>query len=283
VSAPREKKDTLRILFWNVQDWDLRSGGPVRGQRRFDRILSILRREKPDIALFAEVQDPGLKNALVRGLGNRHSAFETNDKNPRQLLAVFNAAAGRSVIATQRNEFAGDDMSGRAFPLLEVQTKTGALAIMAAHTKARSNPESMKKRQYQLGQIAAVAAAFNARGVPLLVMGDMNSMGNGLTIDGPREITIMNSIMASSGLTALPKDRPHTWRGIDSDARYPDAELDHAFISASAAALVRPVNDNGAVVRVGGWPELDTKRRQNNWVRRHSDHAYLVMDIKLPG
>ena len=279
----KKQKGDLRILFWNVQDWDLRSGDPVRGQRRFDRILSILRREKPDIALFAEVQDPGLKNALIKSLGHRHNAFETNDKNSRQLLAVFNNAAGHSVIATQRNEFAGDDMSGRAFPLVEVMTKNGSLAIMAAHTKARSEPASMKKRQHQLGQIAAVAAEFNARAVPLLVMGDMNSMGNGGKIDGPREITIMNSIMASSGLTALPKDRPYTWRGVDTDARYPDAALDHAFISAAAAARVRPVNDNGAMVRVGGWPELDTKRRQNNWVRRHSDHAYLVMDVKMPG
>lgn len=281
MSVPKQKGD-LRIMFWNVQDWDLRTGDPVRGRNRLARILSILRREKPDIALFAEVQDPAIKTALVRGLGNRHAVFETNDKNPRQLMAVFNAAAGRGVIATQRNEFAGDDMSGRAFPLVEIQTKSGALAVMAAHTKARSEPASMKKRQYQFGMIAAVAAEFNARSIPLVVMGDMNSMGNGSSVDGPREITIMNSIMASSGLTPLRKDRPHTWRGVDADSRYPDAELDHAFVTTSAAPLVRAVNDNGAQVRVGGWPELDTKRRQNNWVRRHSDHAYLVMDIKFP-
>lgn len=282
MSVPKQKGD-LRILFWNIQNWNLNDNNPLRGASRFARILSVLRREKPDIALFAEVTDPALPSEILRHLGGRHTVFATNDKNSHQLMAIFRAAGTRGIHITQRNEFAGEDMTGRTFPLLEIHGQTSALAVMAAHTKARSEPASMKKRQYQFGLMASVAAEFNKRAVPLLVVGDMNTMGNGRDVNGPAEIAITKNILATGGLAPLPKDHSLTWRGVDSDAVYPDAELDHAFITAAAAPSVRPVNDNGARVRVGGWPEQATKTRQDNWVRRNSDHAYLVIDIKRPG
>lgn len=281
MSKSKQKGD-IRILFWNIQNWNINDTNPLRGESRLSRILSVLRREKPDIALFAEVTDPAIPNEILRRLGGRHTVFATNDKNSHQLMAVFRAAGTKGISITQRNEFAGEDMKGRTFPLLEIHGQSSALAVMAAHTKARSDSLSMKKRQTQFGQMAGLAAEFNKRAVPLLVVGDMNTMGNGRDIDGPAEIAITKNILATGGLAPLPKDKTLTWRGIDSDAIYPDAELDHAFITAAAAVNVRPVNDNGARVRVGGWPEQATKTRQDNWVRRNSDHAYLVIDIKRP-
>ncbi len=270
--AVKKQKGDLRVLFWNVQDWLLRDG-ESKAAARFSRVLSVLRREKPDIALFAEVSDPAIKTALLTHLKSGHVAFETNDKNPRHLVAIFRAAAGRSVSVEQRNEFSDDNLTGRTLPMLNIVDENGPMAILAAHTKSGSTPENLTKRQRQFGQIAKLASDLGAERIPLLVMGDMNTMGDGRKITGAREIEIVSSIIAQGGLTMLPKDRKATWHGVDADARYPDADLDHAFISRSAAF-------RAATVRVGGWPELPSKRQQDNWVRRHSDHAYIVADIK---
>jgi endonuclease/exonuclease/phosphatase family metal-dependent hydrolase len=270
--SPKKQKGDLRILFWNIKDWFLRDG-ESKAAARLDRVLSVLRREKPDIALFAEVNDPAIKTALLTNLKSGHVAFETNDKNPPHLVAVFRAAAGRSVSVEQRNEILDGNPTGRSLPMLNIIDENGPLAILAAHTKSGIAPENLTKRQKQFQQIAKIATEFGAERIPLLVVGDMNTMGDGEKTSGAREIEIASEIMGQGGLIRLPKDRKATWHGVDADARFTDADLDHAFISRSAAF-------RAATVRVGGWPELPTTKRQDNWVRTHSDHAYIVVDIK---
>lgn len=267
----QKPKGHLRILFWNVQDWRYNDGSTTSAQRMM-RILKVLKREKPDIALFAEVSDPSIKNALATSLRTPHIAFETADKNRMHLMAVFRAAAGNAVTIEQRNEFSDDTLTKRTYPLLRVATPAGGLAILAVHTKSGSKPEAMSQRQTQFGQIANLAVEVGAHGMPVLVMGDMNSMGNGADVDGRREIDIMGKIIAQGGLTILPKDKATTWRGIGKDAHYPDADLDHVFLTRSAA-------HRASTVRVGGWPHRPTPRGRDRWVREYSDHAYLVVDI----
>lgn len=268
-APPKKQKGDLRILFWNVQDWRL--SDPAH----FDRIMGVLRREKPDIALFAEVSDPTLKTRIVQSLKSAHVAFETTDKTPRHLMAVFNAAATGPATVEQRNEFSDDTLTVRTFPLLRLHGRHGPLAILAAHAKSGSTNENMTKRSRQFGQLARLGADLAAQDTPLLVMGDLNTMGNSGVVNSAREIAIMARIVEQGGLSILPKDKTTTWHGVGPDARFADCDLDHALASAAIAT-------RASTVRVGGWPTLRSARGRDNWVRRYSDHAYLVVDIKPP-
>lgn len=273
----KKQKGDLRLLFWNVQDWHLRNG-ETTARERFDRILAVLRREKPDIALFAEVTDPKVKTEIAMALPG-HTVFATTARSSHRLMAVFNHAATQSsVVIEQRDEFVTGPQAERSFPMVRIIGRDFNIAVLAAHTKSGSDPESLAQRQRTMGQVLTLHAALAQDNTPLVVMGDLNTMGNSATVDSAREIEIMRQMMAAEGLTLLPKDTAHTWHGVDHDARYPDCDLDHAIVTTNIAHRVRPTA-GGAAVRVGGWPDADTLRKRNGWVRRHSDHAYLVMDI----
>lgn len=275
----KKKKGDLRILFWNIKDWSLKEGDFYKTPApRFERILSVLRREKPDIALFAEVIDLDVKRQLAKTLPG-HSVFQTTGRNERALVAVFRQAAGRSCTIEQRNEFSNDKLTDRAFPLVRVTSRDFNLAVMGAHTKSGSTPQHMAQRQRSFGQMGMLNRELALENTPLIVMGDMNTMGNSADVDSAREIAIARDILANGGLTILPADKPHSWHGVGRDSKYADCALDHAFMSARAAMRARPINENGAKVRVSGWTDRPTPRTRDNWVLQNSDHAYIVMDI----
>lgn len=273
---PAKQPGDLRILFWNIRDW-----GHHSTTRHFNRILATLRREKPDIALFAEIMNPTIKTQLAQRLPGPHIIFETTDKNPRRLLAVFNHAAGHNALIEQRNEFSNDKLTERTFPLLRVTSRDFNLAVLAVHTNSGSNPEDLGDRQRAVAKIASLHKTLQAQNTPLLVIGDMNTMGNGSSNFTPtRERTITANMLAAAGLSRLKKNRPHTWHGVGPDKIYPDTDLDHAFLTTASAQAARLVNTKGEQVRVSGWPDRKTGPQRDHWVRRYSDHAYLVVDIK---
>jgi exonuclease III len=277
ITTPKRKGD-LRILFWNVKDWSLQDGAPD-ARRRFDRILDVLRREKPDVALFAEILDPQIKEQLAQALPG-HGVFQTNGRNARELVAVFRQAAGRSVTVEQRNEFSNETLTDRTFPLVRVLSKDFNLAVLGLHTPSGSTPEGLARRQRLLGRIGQLNAELARDNIPLVALGDMNTMGNSGTVNSAREIAITTRMLAHRGLTLLAKDKPHTWHGVDYDARYADCSLDQAMISASALGLVRPVGADPHIrVRVIGWPDEPEGEKRDNWVRELSDHAAIVLDI----
>ena len=277
MNTTRKKKGDLRILFWNIRHWNIDSDDPT-AVGRFERILALLRREKPDVAVFAEVMDPVIKTRLSRALPG-HTVFESSDRDTHHLAAVFNHAAGHSVSLEQRNEFTSDALPDRAFPLVRIAGRDFNLAVLGVHSKSGSTPESMAMRQRTLGQIANLNAEMARDGTPLVAIGDMNTMGNSADVNSPREIAIMDELLADAGMTRLPNDKPHTWHGVGPDARYDDCTLDHALVSSGAAHRVRPTGPGGARVRVVGWPDKPAGPVRDNWVRDHSDHAALVLDI----
>lgn len=273
-NKPKQAGD-LRVLFWNIRDW-----GTQTNSRHLTRILATLRRESPDIALFAEISTPAVKTALARHIPGPYTIFETADKNPRHLMAIFNHAAAHPITIEQRNEFSNLTLTERTFPLLRLAGRAFNCAVLAAHTHSGATPADLTQRQKIISKITALHKNLKAEKTPLLVLGDMNIMGNGSTLSATREREITASILGKHGMALLPKDSPVTWHGIDRDKIYPDADLDHAFLSLPALKQIRPVNDKGALVRVSGWPDWQSPPMRDRWVRRYSDHAYLVIDIK---
>ncbi|MBU0800456.1 MAG: endonuclease/exonuclease/phosphatase family protein [Alphaproteobacteria bacterium] len=279
-----KQKGDLRILFWNIQDWSLRNGATAAAER-FDRVLSVLRREKPDVTILAEVIDPEIKNRLAEALPG-HTLFQTITRDSRELVAIFRHAADRSVTVEQRNEFSDDALNYRAFPLVRVLSRDFNLAVLGVHSKSGSTPESLARRLRTLAQIGNLQANLANKNVPLIALGDMNTMGEGAQgkIDGAQEIAMTARIMGKAGMTLLEHDKPHTWHGIERDAQYPDCRLDQALVSTTALSRLRPVsNDNSpttAHVRVMGWPHESPGLARDQWIRKNSDHAYLVVDVK---
>lgn len=288
-----KQEHDLRLMFWNVRN--LGDDVHVTDEtERIKEIADIIQREDVDVACLAEVVGPDIKSKLNDVLPPGYTIFETASDNPHHLVTIFKNAANRSVMLTQRDEFKGKKALDRPYPLIEVSQNDKKVAILPMHAKAGTRKFDFKLRQFRLQDVSNLAATLNADDIPLIALGDMNTVGNGENIDPRDELKKAQYLLydptsedaykdwEAAKLILLDKDQPNTWKGIGKKKqRYGESDLDHVFISEDFKNAVGYVNDSGSQVRVGGWTDLTSEPDKEEWVRTRSDHGYLILDINM--
>jgi hypothetical protein len=269
----------LTVIFWNVQDWGQRGDDPEE-KARFDRITSVIKKENPDIAVFAEAMDETLRVRMAQALPPGYAIHETTSINPRHIITIFKNAADYNVSITQRDEFKGPDGSRRPFPLIQLATMAEQIAFLPVHSPSGAKTENMARREMIMQNVFKLTKEIQGTGSEFLTLGDMNTMGGG-SVTMAEEISDLAQEARNAGLEMISKNYPYTWHGIDADAQYADADFDHVMTTPDLAKRIYPVNAQGDHVRVGGWPEAATSGARDQWVRDYSDHAYLKLKIAL--
>lgn len=275
-----EPENTLSVIFWNVQFWGARDS-PAAEIRRFDHVVDMIRDRDPDIACFSEVVDDTIQTRLARALPPGYTIHQTAVQKSTKILTLFKNATHRSLTITQCDQFKGLHQKGKPYPLIRILTARHDISILSIHTKSGIRPEDLVIRD-EISDIAcSVARAANADGSKVVIMGDMNTMGAG-NISTSQEIqSLQQKFFDQAGLVSLTKTYPATWHGTHKDAIYPDADLDHVFVSQSLVNDIQPMNETGARLWVGGWTLEPQGAARDASVQAGSDHAPIQFKIRL--
>lgn len=270
----------LSVVFWNVQFWGARDS-PAAETRRFDYVVDVIRDRDPDIACFSEVVDDTIQTRLAKALPPGYTVHQTAVKNSTKILTLLKNTPHRSLTITQCDEFKGLHQKGKPYPLIRVLTAAQDISILAIHTKSGIRPEDLVIRDEISDTACTIARAANAAGSKVIIMGDMNTMGAGTISTGQEIQSLKQKFFDQAGLVPLSKTYPATWHGTHKDAIYPDADLDHVFVSQSLINDIQSMNGNGARLWVGGWTLEPHGPARDASVQAGSDHAPIQFKITL--
>ena len=283
----------LRLVFWNVRD--LGNDQFISDETsRLETIKDLIVDNDVDVMCLTEVADPAITTRLEDVLPKNYSVVLSDSPNRHHLAVIFkNAAAHNNITVTQRNEFTGPKNKERVYPLIEVEQGEHKLAILGMHAKAGVGSYNFKIRRERLQTVAGLAASLRSDQVPFIAFGDLNTLGNNSQITAQDEIIRTKRMLygpsgddgfanlPSGRLVLLEKDHPTSWLGVGEFAKYGQSNMDHVFVSQGFTDNIINVNDTGAKVHVGGWPEVTGDAARQKWVYDNSDHGYLMLDVKF--
>jgi exonuclease III len=195
----KQGTDTLRVLFWNVRNF-----GAKNDKRRLEKVADILRAENPDVACIAEVVHSGIKAALACSFSSSHGVVQSgSNEGGARLVSIFKKNAGYINKVLPWGRFTRHDGGGGAsFPLIYTMRrnrndpdKMSKLAVLGVHFPAKANPFRHARRLNLIEKIGYLSSNLKQDGVSLLVMGDMNTAGDGQWIETQDEINLIRKIL----------------------------------------------------------------------------------------
>lgn len=216
-SAPRaEAEPELRALFANVASWN----------RQPDRVIDLIRRERPDVIGLAEVDFAWMSRLQPLRADYPHAIDSPRDDDYGLVLL------SRVPLSDPRVEILGPT----ALPTLfaRVETRSGPWQLVITHPVPPFHRAAFHSRNLQL---RAVAREVMRSDVPVVLLGDLNATPWSPPV---RDLTLRSGLrVASAGLRGL-----YTWPvGIPPLA----LALDYCLVSEEIAYVqVRVLPDIGS-------------------------------------
>ncbi len=268
----------ISFASWNVEHF--------RGKKdRVDRVVSLLDEVNPDIFAIYEVEGKTVFGKLMEKMST-HSFFitEKTDKANMEILIGFRKTL--NVFITQRDEFRSKVPTLRPGTLATVRKGEEDYCFLFLHLKSFPDPRSWGLRDDMFRNAASLKRTLNKIGedknhAKLIILGDLNTMGlnapynniSDLTTD--QEIEFLEKRFAKVNLKRLSKTAEMSWWN-GSEKYAPGSRLDHVFADEE---LNFKTFENGAKIKVIGWPELETKAKKLKWINNYSDHALLYGEL----
>lgn len=289
-----KKEHDLRLVFWNVRNM----GDDEHVKDETDRVQAIadlIVNEDVDVACIAEVVGEDIKTKMNDVLPPGYTIHQTTSENFHGIMTIFKNAANRKTVIQQRNEFKGPKGKDRAYPLIEITQNDQKIAILPMHAKAGSRDFDFNLRQHRLQDVSNLAVSLHEKQVPLIALGDMNTVGKKEKVDAQSELRRAEYLLYdpatefayedwdAAKMILLPKDSPNSWKGIGKDSKFDESDMDHVFVSEWFADNIKEIDGNadGAKVKVGGWTEQASEEARKQWVKENSDHGYIMLDIDM--
>jgi endonuclease/exonuclease/phosphatase family metal-dependent hydrolase len=271
------------VASWNVEHLNS-AGAPTR----VSDVAAQLRELDPDVVAIYEVEGKQVWQELMDGMPG-YSFFITEGQNTQHILL---GTKGRvATFVTQKVEFRSRDAFMRPGALLSSRVDGHDYTLLFLHLASMPDPRGFGLRTDMVDRALEFKKDVVSRVSPaeqnFIFLGDLNSMGLDYvygreeppsrkllrrSASGEDEIGRLAFVAAREGMRVLPKTHDATWR----DTRR-TSNLDHVV---AAKHLTFTKFDNGAEVRVKGWPELPTKAAQLAWIKRFSDHAILYFEVE---
>jgi hypothetical protein len=270
------------VASWNVEHF--KNKGPSNAER-----LEFLAGQKPDVIAIYEVEGSEVWRELIDKFP-RYSFFITEGSNTQEILVGI--GPGVTGFLTQKIEFQSGISAMRPGAFLTVRAHGEEYALLFLHVA--SWPEArgfglradMIERAFAFKEVLDKVAGGKANYV---FMGDLNTMGMDYVygrepapskkllharVSAEQEIERLHHLAAGKKMRVLSKNADATW----GSARGMRSNLDHVVATAS----LRFKTFTGAEVDVRGWPKLDGKQAQGEWMGRYSDHALLYFEVQRP-
>jgi len=221
--------------------------------------------------------------ALIPRSGRRRSQIE--------ILVGWRRGVFDQVMYTQRIELTGGRISIRPGVLLNVRTGGNWYSLLFLHTKSGPNTNSFNARQKQFDQIFGLKRKLDdieptRRGrdrARLIVVGDLNTMGNGRRgrprrVTGPQEVGRLRSKASRNSMTMEFKEFQDTFNqpGLRSN-------LDHVLTTRPVQLkhFGRTAGGDPFTVRVQGWNQLlGDARALRDFEKTLSDHSALYFEVE---
>lgn len=270
--------DQISFASWNVEHF---YGKP----ERVDRVFSLLQELNPDLFAIYEVQGKVAFNQLMDKMST-HSFFIAECTSQAKMEVLIGFRKDLNVFITQRDEFKSSLPSLRPGTLVTVRKNETDYSFLFLHLKSFPDPRSWGLRDDMFRNAAALKRTLNKTNddnqhANLIILGDFNTMG----LDAPyndqsdlsneQEIEFLEKRFKRVALKRLNKTAELSWwNGSDNYA--PGSPLDHVF--ADDQLTFRTFED-GAQIKVIGWPELSTRSEQREWIEAFSDHALLYGEL----
>lgn len=234
-----ENTGTTRVFLSNVNTEN----------QSYPKVLSLVREQRPDVAVFIEVNDAWVKQLESLNDILPYSIAKANTDNLE--IAVFS----QSPLENTSLEFFGDSKKGTILGDLTINGQI--VSLIATHPRPPVKPEWFKSRNKQMEEISRYIQQLKT---PVLMVGDLNiTMWSPYYKSFVRQTGMRN---ARQGFGILP-----TWPSKSSLSPVPatiapllSIPIDHCLISPE----IKVVN-----IRTG--PNVD------------SDHLPVIADLVIPG
>ena len=217
--------------FWNVEKFEGKRARSDRVERHIRGLTAD--GEGPSIIAFCELKDKSPIRKLIQRNFDDYDFGMTDTGGLRafqsdwpeiELLVGWKRGVFDQVIFTQRVELKADRDSIRPGALLNVRQKRTWHTLLFLHTKSGPNSESYNLRKTTFKRIwnlkkrldAVEPYASGPDRSRFLVMGDLNTMGNGRrgvgSMTGPQEVAKLARDAARNGMQLVTKEHDETFR-----------------------------------------------------------------------
>jgi hypothetical protein len=270
---------------WNVRQYK----GSLQRLAEADSLITGL---DPDIFGLIEFRAKKQVRELMFDRFPEYNFAVTDSKNGLEITVGYKRNKFKQVIWTQRRDFKATpglrpgglisvNVEGEYYNLLYLHTDSGS------DKKAYANRKAMFKKIWKLRE--SLQAANPANRANLIVLGDLNTMGNGASVTGGREIRKLAKDAAANRMRMLRKDAEYTWREWGKGPRSKRrklkvgelagamrSDLDHVLASNELDFAAQDSQDNE--IHVEGWQQLDGLNLVN-YLWSLSDHSALYGEV----
>jgi hypothetical protein len=264
------------LLSWNVEHFK-------RDDARVGVVMASLQAQDPDVFALYEVEGREVFGALTSAMPGYTFHITEGPQVQEILLGV---RTGLTAFFTQKLEFRSGAALMRPGALLTLTIAGQHFTILFLHTASGNDPRGLGLRDDMLVRAcefrATLDRAAGGRGAAnYIFLGDLNTMGMryrhvpARSIAPDDELTKLGMEAARSNMRILRKSAPHTWWN-GSASSLPPSNLDHVV----AATHIPFRLFDGNEVDVRGWPALPTPAERDQWIRDHSDHAMLYLEVE---
>jgi hypothetical protein len=171
-------------------------------------------------------------------------------------------------------------------------TKDGqGYALLFLHLASGSDPrgmglrDDMLERAFEFRKVLDRAAGGEGK-ARYIFLGDLNTMG--LEYPFKKDIESAFEIKkwdkygtrAKIQMRRLVKTHDASWSN-GSTSSIPPSSLDHVYASSNISfkTFVRPGDGGQAHVSVRGWVDEATAAKQDEWIKKYSDHSLLYFEV----
>jgi len=262
------------LASWNVEHFQ-------NAASRVDRVVSFLT-NLPSLDVFAlyEVEGAEVFGELVSRMPG-YTFHITEGPQAQEILVGVKPEL--TAFFTQKLEFKAGLQFLRPGALLTVTIDSKHYPILFLHTKSGTEPlglglrDDMFRRAIEFKPVLDKAAGGTAN---YMFLGDLNTMGMAYTylrdrdIEAVQEIEKLSTFSDRRGMRMLTKDEPATW--WNGGTSLPPSDLDQVV----AASHMTFKSFSGADVEVRGWPKEPTPASKLAWIKAHSDHGCLYLEVQ---
>ena len=265
------------VASWNVEHFkDDRS--------RVERVVTFLKKQKPDIFALYEVEGSEVFKELVQTM--KDYTFHVTE-GPQVQEILLGVRQGLTAFFTQKIEFKSGATAMRPGALLTVTVADKHYPLLFLHTASGNDPRGLGLRDDMMLRAVEFrkpldAAAKKAGGdsANYIFLGDFNTMGmeykfvKGRDISPEDELVKLTKEAKKRNMRMLTKSAPATWSN-GSKSSIPDSNLDHVV----AADHLFFTQFDGNDVSVRGWAEKKTTQEKDEWIKQFSDHSMLYFEV----
>ncbi|MCG8691158.1 MAG: hypothetical protein MI806_08105 [Minwuiales bacterium] len=283
------------VAFWNIENFWGKAARTVRVARHLKSIRAD--KKMPDVVAFCEIKDKGrIRDVIQKELSDYDfgltdtggSRASRKEQAEIELLVGWRRGLFDQTIFTQRVDLKAGREGVRPGALLNVRAGRTWYSLLFLHTKSGPDKSSYATRRKTFARLWRLKAALkrldktknHTAGSRLLVMGDLNTMGNGAGVSGKTEVRNLKRDAVKNGMDVPAKEHDLTFGQKSRRGGRLESDLDHVLTHRVRLRSLGRRDGKAYYVAVRGWNQLtDDPRKLREYEKTLSDHSALYVEV----